>query len=133
MAADTTATIINATVKLATAGFAEGGVVPYTGLHLVHEGERVLSVKQRADYEGMMAGTGVPAPFADQGRGGTTAGPHTSGGPVSHMTLNWHEGSVSALDPAGVSDVLKRSRSDLMKLVREGFKRGTFRPRELLR
>lgn len=135
MSFDTAATVINATVKLATLGFEQGGVIPHTGLHLLHKDERVLNVKQRADYEGMMAGGAMPtSPFSEH-EPGSNAGSttHVSGGPSSHLTLNYHEGSVSALDPSTIRDVLKGSRSDLHKIVKEGIHSGAFKLRELIK
>jgi hypothetical protein len=118
----------------AALSFDEGGVVPFTGLHLVHEGERVLNVKQRADYESMMAGLRAPAPFAERGEGGTgIAQPHTSGSPSSNFTLHYHSGNVSALDRSGVDSVLQKSKGELIRLVREGVRRGSISPREISR
>lgn len=132
MVTDTIATVVDATVKLATLGFEEGGVIPHTGLHLLHKDERVLSVKQRADYEGMMGAT-PRSPIGEQdGSGGGGGGAsHVSGEPSSPFALHYHAGSVSALDSHGVDSVLRKSQGELVRLVREGVRRGSINPRDL--
>lgn len=114
-------------------GFAEGGIVPFTGLHLVHQGERVLSVQQRAEYEdrmSAMAGSGLREPGE---AGGVSGAPGRGGDDNSSTAFHYHAGNVSALDASGAQDIFRRHSGEMVKIVREGIRSGALKPRELMR
>jgi hypothetical protein len=143
-------------------GFEEGGVIPFTGLHLLHAGERVLSVKQRASYEQMAAAGGerLPAHAFDTFRsaqyafagaeslrarddGETDDRPESSrsaassvgsgDSSASDMHFHYHASPVSALDSAGVRDVISNNRKEWEKIAMDGVRRGAINPRRFVR
>lgn len=131
VSADTTAEVVHTAVL----GFEEGGVIPYTGLHLLHAGERVLNVNERAEYESHMAsgyaGLDSPFPGSHEGTGGTGGPSHITGD--SNFALHWHEGNHSALDTGGMAGLLKNSRGALIGAFKNAVKSGAISPRDILR
>jgi hypothetical protein len=143
-------------------GFEEGGVIPFTGLHLLHAGERVLSVKQRASYEQMAAAGGERLPehafdtfrsaqyaFAgaeslragddgetdDRSESSRSAASSVGSGDssASDMHFHYHASPVSALDSAGVRDVISNNRKEWEKIAMDGVRRGAINPRRFVR
>jgi hypothetical protein len=92
--------------------FDQGGVVPYTGLHLLHQDERVLTPRERADYE---SGGGY--------RGGSGGGSSSSSS--SNVSLHYHDSrSVSSVDTHGLHDLLARKPRALGQLMEGLFQSG---------
>ena len=83
----------------------------------------------------------LPSPIADTVRDAVSGGGvgRTRGGMPGeesgdyNFALHYHAGNVSALDGAGVGEVLKRNRNELVKIVRNAVKGGHISRRELLR
>jgi hypothetical protein len=83
--------------------FDQGGVVPWTGMHMLHQDERVLSVRERADYESGGSGESGGVPTSSSG---------------SNVTLHYHDQrSLSSVDTHGLHDLLAQKPRALGKLV----------------
>jgi hypothetical protein len=105
--------------KMAEGGFVDGGMV----------GPRRIA----------MALGGLADATYDNGLGTSKGGGSTFGGDMNTQTINqstpfhYHAGNVSALDAAGVGEVLNRGRGDLTKIVKSAIARGQINPRQLMR
>jgi hypothetical protein len=119
------------------AAVAQPGVLPM--LHAINTGSvsggklqgpkaATGGLMDTAEYDNRVAAA-MGGGGGDEGGGGSGGSPQFN----SESAFHYHAGPVSALDQAGVGDVLNRNRGELTKIFHTAVKRGQIDIRQLLR
>ena len=109
----------------AMAAFEKGGIVPETGMGMLHGGEMVLPKELSTGMQDMVARGGPRGSDGEPGRDGERGGyePH----------FHYHAGDVHALDADGVDEVLMKNKNGVGKVVGRLFETGQLNLRDYVR